>query len=827
MMLKKFRYGFSALVLAGLLSGFAHTPILAQAVLPAQGQSGFESLTPRKLSTMPNNSLLSLQRQLTLLANKRSLPSGVRAGAKAKLPLVNAEIKRRGIGGRSSSGNAGTSGGILAVLNNYRQPSRLSDKQLKNRLRRLERVIDARGVKKKWKRKARAYRASDLAELQRRKNANANPNNGSNGPSLDVLRDRRPLNSLTKNQLKRKIIKLQAILNHPNSKQRHIVKARRLRQAARVELRSRNNAGANNGNNSGNNTGGNTNPNGASILSVLNDQRAARSLNDTQLLRRLARLERVIDARGVKKRFKRNARLMRARDRAELDRRRRGGSSGSSTGNYPGNFAKVLNDQRSSRSLSDTQLLRRLSKLERIIDAGNVSPRWKQQARIMRDRDQRERRRRNGTGNGGSGGYGQSGNLTAVLNDQRPARRLSDTQLLTRMARLERLIDAYGVSKRLKSEARSMRRRDQAEYNRRNGNSSNNGGGAGGYGNQGKIDAVLNDRRPARNLSDGQLRARVAELRRLMRRRDVGPNTRSRLSKKLSRDRRELRRRVAAQYNPNNGNPNNGGYGQPQQGNNKLAVIAQRLLNDYRSSRQLNNPQLRRRIKDARKVLLYAPLPPAQIAQIKRLITADRAEKRSRLFAARERRREKLADLRRQGRLRFKVAPDMRLPQSRDISGAEANDRMIRRQFLAGDGRSYAQKYSRDELARRPELTRRFGGIDIDTIRFGFNEYWVREEEVDELERMAITIERILAARPYEVFQIEGHTDAVGSDRYNLGLSRQRATAVKDALTKYFLIPRQSLITVGLGERYLKIPTQQAEAENRRVTVRRVTPLLR
>ena len=76
------------------------------------------------------------------------------------------------------------------------------------------------------------------------------------------------------------------------------------------------------------------------------------------------------------------------------------------------------------------------------------------------------------------------------------------------------------------------------------------------------------------------------------------------------------------------------------------------------------------------------------------------------------------------------------------------------------------------------------------------------------------------------MFLIEGHTDAVGSDAANLRLSRQRAQAVKEALTTYYVIPAESLETVGLGERYQKIPTSQPEAENRRVSLARITPLV-
>ena len=116
--------------------------------------------------------------------------------------------------------------------------------------------------------------------------------------------------------------------------------------------------------------------------------------------------------------------------------------------------------------------------------------------------------------------------------------------------------------------------------------------------------------------------------------------------------------------------------------------------------------------------------------------------------------------------------------------------------------------------------------IELDTVRFGFDEAFVREEEIAKLERIGEILERVLAARPDEVFLIAGHTDAVGADQYNLELSRKRAAAVKNALTEYFVIAPDNLATVGYGERFLKIPTPDEEAENRRVSVRRVTPLL-
>ena len=79
---------------------------------------------------------------------------------------------------------------------------------------------------------------------------------------------------------------------------------------------------------------------------------------------------------------------------------------------------------------------------------------------------------------------------------------------------------------------------------------------------------------------------------------------------------------------------------------------------------------------------------------------------------------------------------------------------------------------------------------------------------------------------PGEVFLIEGHTDAVGSDVDNLSFSDRRAQAVADVLSQQFGMPRENLVTQGYGKQFLLIPSDGPERRNRRVVIRRITPLL-
>lgn len=69
-------------------------------------------------------------------------------------------------------------------------------------------------------------------------------------------------------------------------------------------------------------------------------------------------------------------------------------------------------------------------------------------------------------------------------------------------------------------------------------------------------------------------------------------------------------------------------------------------------------------------------------------------------------------------------------------------------------------------------------------------------------------------------FRIAGHTDAVGSEAYNEGLSARRAQAVVDYLIERHGIDRGRLAALGLGERELADPKDPTSAVNRRVEIR-------
>ena len=99
--------------------------------------------------------------------------------------------------------------------------------------------------------------------------------------------------------------------------------------------------------------------------------------------------------------------------------------------------------------------------------------------------------------------------------------------------------------------------------------------------------------------------------------------------------------------------------------------------------------------------------------------------------------------------------------------------------------------------------------------------------QASSLRKVADAINQVLKKDPAETFLIEGHTDAVGADDANLVLSDERAESVARVLTDAYGIPPENLATQGYGERYLKVRTDGPNQENRRVTIRRITALVK
>lgn len=137
-----------------------------------------------------------------------------------------------------------------------------------------------------------------------------------------------------------------------------------------------------------------------------------------------------------------------------------------------------------------------------------------------------------------------------------------------------------------------------------------------------------------------------------------------------------------------------------------------------------------------------------------------------------------------------------------------------------------ARLYSIDEVKRSARLRDSVRRLEVGNLTFDTGAATIGRDQVRALSGVANAMLALLERNPNETFLIEGHTDAIGSDIANLRLSDLRAATVARVLTDFYGVPPENLATQGYGERYLKIRTEAAERENRRVTIRRITPLI-
>ncbi|UVK45251.1 OmpA family protein [Mesorhizobium sp. AR07] len=131
------------------------------------------------------------------------------------------------------------------------------------------------------------------------------------------------------------------------------------------------------------------------------------------------------------------------------------------------------------------------------------------------------------------------------------------------------------------------------------------------------------------------------------------------------------------------------------------------------------------------------------------------------------------------------------------------------------------------EFKRRPDLRRMARSIDIQSINFAFGSAAISNSQYDKIENIADALQRILRRDPGARVLIEGHTDAVGSFQSNQVLSEQRAASLKRTLVREFGVPSHALETVGYGEEFLLVQTQNENWQNRRVTLRRFDDFIR
>lgn len=107
------------------------------------------------------------------------------------------------------------------------------------------------------------------------------------------------------------------------------------------------------------------------------------------------------------------------------------------------------------------------------------------------------------------------------------------------------------------------------------------------------------------------------------------------------------------------------------------------------------------------------------------------------------------------------------------------------------------------------------GRAEVYGIYFEFAKATIREESEPVLKAIA----DLLTQHPGWMLSVEGHTDNIGTEAYNLDLSNRRAAAVKQALVERYHIAANRLTTMGYGASRSKESneTLAGRARNRRV----------
>jgi OmpA-OmpF porin, OOP family len=171
--------------------------------------------------------------------------------------------------------------------------------------------------------------------------------------------------------------------------------------------------------------------------------------------------------------------------------------------------------------------------------------------------------------------------------------------------------------------------------------------------------------------------------------------------------------------------------------------------------------------------------------------------------------------------------PVIRIPFNRYIVEADvATPELIYDTMEAPPVDRIDRRYSLDEIRFSPSVRQLMPSIDLNTINFETGSWEIPPDQAARLQVIADGLNRAITRNPREVFLIEGHTDAVGNPVDNLSLSDRRAEAAATLLTQQFGVPAENLTSQGYGAQYLKEQTDGPSRINRRVTIRRITPLL-
>jgi len=156
------------------------------------------------------------------------------------------------------------------------------------------------------------------------------------------------------------------------------------------------------------------------------------------------------------------------------------------------------------------------------------------------------------------------------------------------------------------------------------------------------------------------------------------------------------------------------------------------------------------------------------------------------------------------------------LTRSLSVSPAEQAKKAETDKFVDTLRNRPTRSLSLDERQQIATVAQERPRIDLE-IKFDYNSANIAKTALADMDNLgkALTDSSLKGS----TFVLAGHTDAVGSEEYNLDLSSRRADSVKRYLMEKYSLAPDHLVTAGYGKTRLKNKDNPKAAENRRVEV--------
>ena len=158
-------------------------------------------------------------------------------------------------------------------------------------------------------------------------------------------------------------------------------------------------------------------------------------------------------------------------------------------------------------------------------------------------------------------------------------------------------------------------------------------------------------------------------------------------------------------------------------------------------------------------------------------------------------------------------------PVTRGLSAGPQIDPSVKAReigFLQTIRNRKTRSLSMGEREQIAEIASNKPKIDLD-IQFDYNSADIRASSLPDVQSLGQALSN--PSLKGSTFIVAGHTDAIGGEAFNQGLSERRADTIKKYLVDKFGIAGSDLVTVGYGKDKPKDPNAPMDPINRRVQV--------